>query len=201
MSAVRIVVLLLTASLAGCGSLTPPPTDTFYRLNLTSPPVTAGAPVLAGVVAVAPFTASSLHSQRALVYAHANGTSLEQHAYHFWIDSPRLLMQHGLADFARTQGLAEIVVIKPAREAAYEIQGRIERLERVGTGKSHNAEVALALEIYRARSTIPEFTRSYNRSVFVAGDSIAECVNVIGEQTVDIFAAFAQDLRDHFASR
>lgn len=112
-------------------------------------------------------------------------------------------MEHGLADFARTQGLAEIAVTEPAREAAYEIQGRIERLERVDTGSSHNAEVAMAPEVYRARSTIPEFTRSYKRSVAVAGagDSIAECVNVIGEQTVDIFAAFAQDLRDHFASR
>ena len=40
---------------------------------------------------VPPFVASGLHGERALVYAHDDGTSLEQYTYHYRVDSPRLL--------------------------------------------------------------------------------------------------------------
>ncbi len=133
--------------------------------------------------------------KRALIFAHNDGTSLEQHAYHFWIDSPRTMLQHALADHLRTASKAKIV-IEPAVSAEFVVRGRVRRFERSNGG---GAQIALNLALYGEDSSVPAFERDYERSIAVRDSSIAASVAALSEGTAEIFVSFTGDLRRHLA--
>ncbi|MCZ6771601.1 MAG: ABC-type transport auxiliary lipoprotein family protein [Proteobacteria bacterium] len=185
------LILLITA---GCGSLSPPPKDTFYRLDFGLPGPQGESAEAKDVIYLPPFWASGLHSERALVFAHADGTSLEQQVYHFWIDSPRVMLQHALADHLRSVVGAR-VVLEPATTAAYTLRGRIRRFERTNSGGSNYAQVDLNIALYGSNGSVPEFERDYKSSIPVGGHSVAAGVAALSEGTKQIFTTFTGDLR------
>ncbi len=197
MSLVRgpLIALILVVT-AGCGSLSPPPKDTFYRLDFGLPGPQVESAEAKDVIFLPPFWASGLHSERALVFAHADGTSLEQHVYHFWIDSPRIMLQHALADHLRLVAGAR-VVLEPATTAAYTLRGRIRRFERSKSSGSDYAQVDLNIALYGSNGSVPEFERDYKSSIPVGGHSVAAGVAALNEGTKQIFTAFAGDLRHY----
>ncbi len=191
MSLLRMLFCLGLVLLAGCGSLTATPRDHFYRLD-----VEAGAPPTPArgtqdSVYVAPFAANGLHSERAVVYAHADGTTLEQSAYHFWVDSPRVMLQQALTDYLREQGMP--ATLQRARTTARTVQGRIVRFER-GAADGGSAEVLLEFEIRGPRGREPGTVRRYARSVPLGDVPMAQAVAALNRATGEIFAEFAQDL-------
>ena len=194
MTLARIIVIaaVILPSL-GCGSLSPPTKDMFYRLNLGSPAASIEIGDADDIIYVPPFGASGLHSERALIFAHDDGTSLEQHVYHFWIDSPRVMLQQALADHLRTASKAKVVV-EPATSVEFVVRGRVHRFERSNGG---GAQVALNLALYGEDGAVPEFERDYERSIAVRDGSIAASVAALGEGTAEIFVAFTGDLRQH----
>ena len=191
-----IAIMLLTTAVAGCGSLSAPPTDKFYRLQ-PEPQAAAAGDSAGPVIFVPPFDASGLHSERALVYAAADGTTLEQYGYHFWIDSPRMLLQQALADQLRGS-VARQVVLEPSAEAAYVIRGRIRQFERQASGGV--AQVSLAFEVRGRDASVPEFERVYTRSVELDGDSVAAYAAAAGAAARDVIGEFIRDLRTHWGS-
>lgn len=181
--------LLALIALTGCGA--PPKKDTFYRLPepaAESPPSAAhGGPL----IQVPPFSANGLVSERALVHARADGVTLEQYNYHFWVDSPRLMLQEALS--AALASSLDARVVAEAVAGAHSVRGRIERLERAG-GAAAVARVALAFEVHAPHGGPALFTRRYAREVEPADDSIAACAAALGRASQDMLAEFATEL-------
>ncbi len=193
MTGQRYLVFLLAVLMTGCGTLSAPPRDKFYRLQVAAAAAPAASLSPTEVVFVAPFRASGLHGERALIYGHDDGTSLEQYTYHFWIDSPRRLLQHELADYLEG-ALGVRVVREPVRDARRAINGRIVRLERIAGSGAGQAAVALQFDVERRSGEVPELSRSYQRVIELSDDSVAALVAGINTATAEIFAQFAADL-------
>lgn len=194
-----VFVATLAVVLAGCGSFSAPPKDRFYRLSAA--PVTAldpAAPAGEGpLVYVAPFEASGLHAERALVFAYDDGTSLEQHGYHFWIDSPRMLLQQALASTLAAEAGARVST-QATPDAGVVVRGRIERFEQTEDGSG--ADVALVLAAYEGtRASTPFLERGYARSAQASGKGVGPSVAAIDQATTEILAAFARELAPHLA--
>ena len=187
-----MLLWLCLLALAGCGAT--PHKDSFYRLPDTA--VSAAVNVAEGpIVYIPPFVADGLHGERALVYAHDDGTTLEQYTYHYWVDSPRLLLQQALA--ARLRG-AHRVVTAPSADARYTLRGHIAKFERQGTGKGASAEVSLEFELLSAATDVPEFARAYQRSVPLADDTMSSCAGALGQAAQDVLTSFVTDLEAYW---
>ncbi len=185
----RGLLVGLLLALAGCGAA--PKKDTFYRLPQTAG---NGAPSIGegAIVYVPPFVADGLHGERALVYAHDDGTALEQYTYHYWVDSPRLLLQEALAE--RLRGTHRIVTA-PSADAQYTVRGHIRKFERQGAA---TAEVSLEFELLSAASELPEFVRAYQRSVPLPDEAISSCAHALGQAAQDELANFVTDLEAYW---
>jgi len=196
MSKRRALVLAFTVvALAGCGTFSAPPRDQFHRLSPVAFGTGGARAVDTPIVFVAPFGASGLHGERALVYAHADGTSLEQYGYHYWIDSPRVMLQQGLAATLR-RTLSARVLTEPGAGESIVVRGRIERFERVDHGDAAGAAVvALHFDVYPARGAAPVLTRTYEREQTLETDEPGDYVNATSRATQEIFAALADELR------
>ena len=182
------LIALGLLALAGCAAT--PPKDSFYRLPATV--ASATVKVADGpIIYIPPFVADGLHGERALVYAHDDGTTLEQYTYHYWVDSPRLLLQQALA--ARLRG-AHRVVTAPSADASYTLRGHIAKFERQGTGKGAKAEVSLEFELLPADTDVAQFARVYQRSVPLADDAMSSCAGALGQAAQDLQAGLVADL-------
>ncbi|MEQ8234719.1 MAG: ABC-type transport auxiliary lipoprotein family protein [Gammaproteobacteria bacterium] len=196
MKAARIVALLLSVTLlAACGTVSAPPRDQFHRLvpqELTVRP--GGEPAGTSPIVVPPFSASGLHGQRALLYAAADGTTLEQYGYHFWIDSPRLLLQRGLAAHLR-HALDARVMNEPGPREGVIVRGHVHRFERVADQNGADAAVvSLGFDVFESGETVPALSRTIERRKELAGDDIAGYVAATSAATREIFDEFARDL-------
>lgn len=193
----RVMTAISLLTLLGCGSFSAPKKDTFYRLQEPAVAAVTTVDASAPIIYVPPFAASGLHGERALVYAHDDGTALEQYTYHFWIDSPRLLLQQALADQLRATS-ARRIVLEPTADAVYTVYGRIRKFERRAAGKAGAAEVTLEFQVVSAKSAVAEFERIYSRSVALSDDGMATCASALSQSARDILAEFTRDLRTHW---
>jgi ABC-type uncharacterized transport system auxiliary subunit len=145
---------------------------------------------------VPPFRADGLLSERALVYAHAGGTALEQYNYHFWVDSPRALLQQALLDELRS-GLQVRVTREASRDANYSVNGRIIRFERASADGSTTAELALEMEFFLRHETVAGFSRGYTRSLKLAEDTPQACATALASASQEVVRQFVGELRNH----
>ena len=194
MSGRRALALLMAGMLAltGCGGT--PKKDTFYRL-----PEVAGSGTIkvddGPLLYIPPLEADGLHGERALVYAHDDGTTLEQYTYHYWVDSPRVLLQQALAGKLRE---THRVVTSASADARYILRGRILRFERQGNDTRASADVALEFELVAADSDSVEFARAYTRSVALTDDAMGTSAGALGEAAQDVLANLVSDLETYW---
>jgi ABC-type uncharacterized transport system auxiliary subunit len=188
----RLLLIAVCVCLSACGSLSSPPRDRFYRLQPMAPSSLAeqAHPVALHIPA---FEASGLHSERSLVYVHADETTLDQYGYHFWIDSPRLLLQSALADFLRDR-LDMRIVMQPAANARV-LRGRIIRFERQARPSApHVATVALHFEAFDGASRLPVLSRGYSEVEELADDSVESYAAATNRAVRKAFERLATDL-------
>lgn len=87
------------------------PEESFYRLDAGAPAVVQAIPEFDGVLSVQFVAAAPLYRDRAMLYTEPSAPArLQRYHYHYWIDTPPLLLQRGLADYLRSAGLASRVV-------------------------------------------------------------------------------------------
>ena len=186
------MALLLT----GCGALKAPPTDSFYRLDIAFPDPAEGAASRPQIVFLPTFQASGLHGERALVFAHKDGTTLEQFNYHFWIESPRQMLQIALAQYLPV-ALGVETVTEPARSATHIVQGRLIRFEQAQDGTGERATAEIEFKVYAKRSEAPLFTERYRADVDIEGTpaAIAKGLSVA---IASIYSKLSDDLRGIF---
>ena len=192
LSGASLILALCLLVLGGCGGT--PEKDTFYRL-----PETTGSAMVTvedgPVLYIPPFGADGLHGERALVYAHDDGTTLEQYNYHYWVDSPRQLLQQALAAHLRA---THRIALTPSADAAHSLRGRIVRFERQAQGKHGTAEVELEFELLSADTDVPVFARRYARSTALPDDEIGSCVGALGRAAQEVLVELATDLEAYW---
>ena len=126
---------LITALLIGCGSIEPIPQDTFYRLTELSGEGSARvSPWTEGSVVIKRVRASGIYKDRALAVLKEDGVSLVQSNYHYWNDSPEIMVQRRVFEHAVRSGIAPHVSLEMTEGADYLVSGRLLRFEKVDTG-------------------------------------------------------------------
>ncbi len=185
----------LLLAVAGCGSAPPVPVERYYRIAVPAP-TALSAPVLPGLLAVAPLQSDGLHSERALLYAdQGQPRELRRYHYHHWADSPPRLLQEQLVAYLRqARAAATVLPDDPRLLAEYRVVGRLVRFERLNDAERALAAVELELGLERKGSARPVWLRQY-RAEMPARDGSVPAVAEAFEQAVgDVYGRFLSDL-------
>lgn len=194
----RAAVLVgLCTTLVACGSFAPPPKDMFYRIAATAATPAAVAATAAPIVYVPPFAASGLHGERAVVYAHADGTALEQYPYDYWTDSPRILLQQALLTALRADGRVRAVG-EPTREAAFTTRVRVVDFERrAAQGGNGSAMLTLEFALQADSTALPVFERQYARALALSADTVPAAAGALSQAAREVTEEIARDIAAH----
>jgi len=187
-AALAALAALAVAVVAGCAQ-PPVPRDHFYRVDAGAPERAFATPPLRGAVMVDRFRADGLVSQRPVVYSDAaHPFELLQYDYHYWVESPTVMMAYALTDYLRAAGAAGVVDGPDIRSAAgCRVSGNIRRFERVLGAGSSVVSVALEIRLTRRNDGAELLFETY-RADMRAGD----------ERMTSIVVAFNAALRHVF---
>ncbi len=184
-----ILAGLVSIGLVACGGAQVVPQDQFYRLAENATVTRLPEPVLKGNVAVAAFSTAAIYHDRAIVYAEsARPLELNQHHYHFWIDSPPRLLQDSLERALRSANVAERVVSARASQAAeYQINGILHQFEQSIGASETSVNVAMRLELVEIATGQRLLVKDYaittppvmSGNVYAAVESFQQAVNEI----------------------
>ena len=130
--------------LSACGSVSPIPGDTFYRFNDVSIASAHDKAWTGGVVAIDRVRASGIYKDRAIAILKEDGVSLIQSKYHYWNDSPEVLIQQRIFEHAIKAAVAPTVSLKVDTQTDYVIGGRLSRFERL---ENYSGGSGVAIEL------------------------------------------------------
>ena len=124
-----LIALAVVLLLAGCGGGSSAPSDSFYRLDPADVGRRYGQPVLDGTVQVARFNADGVTGGRPIVYR-AEGATLRQYNYHYWVESPAQQMRDAVIQAMRRANVAPRVVSPDLRVLAdWRVEGTLRHLD------------------------------------------------------------------------
>lgn len=192
-------LLLLAGSglvLAACGGGGSVPRDSFYRLTIDDPGRRYGMPVLDGTVEVTRFEADGLTSERAVIYQES-GPALRQYSYHYWVDSPTLLLQEAVVNALRQSRAARRVVTPGARvRSDYQVTGKLNQLQH--TIREGGAEVVIALDINVTRTADGRLVlhKRYIERAPVLGEGVPAAVEEFQTALTGVAARLLDDLAE-----
>ncbi|MFC1673007.1 ABC-type transport auxiliary lipoprotein family protein [Pseudomonadota bacterium] len=189
--ALGVVVSTLAACGGGGAAI---PDDQFFRLNTTAAP--ASSAVLDGTVEVERFSASGVFSKRPVLYSEPGSNAVSEYIYHFWTDSPPVLLQAAMVSHLRASGVADRVVTPDLRvRADYTVLGRVIRMETV-RGASPTGVVTLELALRREKDGELLVLGEYSAEIAADGRDIHAAVQAIDAAVNDAFKAFVQDMKN-----
>jgi len=182
-------------AVAGCGAAPPVPVERYYRIGVAAP-TALPAPVLPGLLAVAPLQSDGLHSERALLYAdQGQPRELRRYHYHHWADSPPRLLQEQLVAYLRqARAAATVLPDDPRLQAEHRVVGRLVRFERLNNAERALAAVDLELGLERKGSARPVWLRQYRAEVPARDGSVAAVVEAFEQAVGDVYGRFLSDL-------
>ncbi len=146
MKPTRLFLTTIFAALLVSCSQPPVPQDNFYRLQVTAPGTSLAKTPLDGTLEVARLLADGLTAGRPIVYSEAaRPLEANEYHYHFWTDSPTVLLRDELVSYLRRAGVAKNVVTPEMRlEPDFVLTGKIKRLEQV---RGDPSKVVISLEL------------------------------------------------------
>ena len=182
----RVTLLGFCLLLGACGNLPPAPTDHFYRLQpVNLPPV---AHKLPAAFAVQTFRADSLYAERPIIFTEqASLRQLRQYHYHLWLYPPAQMVQEHLV-----ASLGNTIAWRGGSQVPDVLQGRILKFERVLSGSSSKAVVAIELRLERAADNL--LTRTYEAEQPASDESIGTFVVAMEQALGKIYAQFQADI-------
>ena len=184
------------ASLLFACALAPTPEDTFYRLEVSPPATTTGAPLLKGILEIDPFRSDPLTSGRAMLYRKAE-TPIRVYRlpYTFWMDAPAAMLQRESAEYLRAAGIAEQVVMPSARtNADFALVGTIVHLEQIrSAAPSVVIELELALVERGSRELI--LHGIYTEETAARGSDVSSTAEAFGRALSTLLERFVADLK------
>ena len=194
----RAIVLLATlavAALAAC-SQPPVPRDQFYRLGSGLPQQALPSTPLDGTLTVARLRADGLISQRPILFAtREQPNRLEQHNYHYWFESPPIMLRDALIDYLRAGNFATTVVgDQDRREGGCEFTGTLRRIEHVTTGGEPSvAVVEIEFLLRRVANDSVLLHRTYRAEQTAADLTMDSTVNAFDQAVGALFARLLKE--------
>jgi len=185
----RLYAFFFMLFLSACGNVPPAPVDHFYRLQPTVISARSSSPAAPlGAIAVSPFRADSLYAERPIVYAEEPGLrQLRQYHYHLWLYPPAQTVQRHL-----TASLGNALDLRGDATAANVLEGRVVGFERVLSGKTSRAVVALELSLSRDGKV--RTSKTYQAEQSAADDSLDAFAAAVEQALAKIYAEFLSDL-------
>lgn len=185
---------LVAIAWLGCAS-GPAPRDHFYRLEATAPQKLASPP-LTGTLEVDRLRVEAISQGRQMLYREAARPSeIEQHAYHYWVDPPSVMLQEQLVRYLRSAGVARQVVTPAVHvESDYLVSGRLVRLERVLSGGEQRIAVEIEFTLTQQAGRKLLLLESYREERAVPGGGVAESLTAYEQAVSAIFGRFVADL-------
>jgi len=186
MKRIRALYASLGLLLAACGSVPPLPVDHFYRLRPVSVPVAPEA--LPGAIAVQPFRADSLYAERAIVYCDAaDPRQLRQYHYQLWLYPPAQMTHEHF-----TASAGQALDLSGGSATGKVLDGRIVAFERVLSGKTSKAVVALELRLLAGGKLL--LNKTYQAEQAADDESLSAFAAAMEAALSRIYAEFIADL-------
>lgn len=186
----RIVVLLLAALLYACGGIARVPEERFYRLDTDMPAASSAAPTVEGILSVHFVASAPLYRDRAMLYSEPSTPArLQRYHYHYWIDTPPLLLQRGFAGYLRAAGFASRVVTpEEGVDGAYRLRLVLERFEHQRGPNGGRVNVAWTLALSERAS-----------GRLLRQEQLQTTAGVRGDEFSAVAAAYAQAVTELYA--
>lgn len=191
-----LCITLFILFVSGCVGPRVVPEDHFYRLADLQPDKQLSAPLIKGSLAVSRIRTTGLYGERAILYVDAkNPLELRRSRYHFWQDTPGLLIQENLQSYLRKARFADKVVLAESGiKTDALLVGRLLRFESLA-GPSDTVFVTMELGIRPVGQNIPEWSKDYSVSVPIKGSGVGEKVEAFGVALKQVYDAFIHDLQ------
>jgi len=181
-----LAAFLLLTFVASCGGGPPPPRDKFYRLDVPAPTVILDKPLVDGALEVSRMQSDGVTIERAIAFSR-DKTQLTQYAYHYWVDTPVLMLRDVLVDQLRAAKVAPLVVTPEHRTLAdHAVLGQVRRFEHVQNGSGALAVVELELTLVDTRNGKVRLLRTYSveepaadATVEAAAQAMSRAVHVL----------------------
>ncbi len=189
-----VPALALALALSAC-SPTPQPPDHFYRLQAAAPAQALAAPVLPGVLEVGRLRSEPLISGRPIAHRSDEPPhDLTEYHYHFWTESPTLMLRDEMVSFLRAANVAEKVVTPDLRlDVDYKLSGKLRRLEKIdGSPDKVLLEMEVALKPRRGGDLL--MLETYRIEAESQGDGVSGAVLALQGAVNAVFAKLAADI-------
>ncbi len=176
---------LLLTLLAGCAAKEDK-TRLYYRLGETAYPKAEHRQSLPLYIERA--QAAGILGNRPFVATGQDG-ALRQLNRHFWLDSPKKLLQQYLQDWARQSGLWPEVLAQPEARAHQRLKVELLRFEK----NADRAEVAIQFTLLDANHAVM-FNQTFSDTQPIQGQTYAEFVAAISKALHQTVLQFQQQM-------
>jgi len=185
--------LLGLGFLSACASPPPVPDDSFYRISpMAEKP---GNQALDGVVEVARFAASGSLGNRPLLMSDRGSNAVTEYHYHFWIESPPILLQTALVSYLRSTKVAAQVVTPELRVTPdYTVTGHVLRMETL-RGSKPAGLVIFELSLRRESDGKIMVLNEYRIEVPADKDRVQDGAVALEHAIDQAFRKFVADIR------
>ncbi len=194
---ISLILIVIVASV-GCAQPQLVPKDNYYRLGVEPRQVEilrSSEPKLNGIVEIDRFSADGLVAGRSIVYSESNRPNqLMEYNYHFWTDSPTILLRDQLIVHLRAAGAAKAVVTAKMRVSPdFVISGKIKRFEQVRDSSPH---VILEIELVLRRGGTNSLIHlgTYRKKVSSNGATVADGVQAANIALSEVYSEYIRDL-------
>ncbi|OFX12902.1 MAG: hypothetical protein A2516_03930 [Alphaproteobacteria bacterium RIFOXYD12_FULL_60_8] len=189
-----LAALALLALIASCGGGPQPPRDQFYRLDIAPPSVVLDKPVLNGGVEIDRFQADGVTIERAIAYSE-DKSQLTQYAYHYWVDTPVLMLRDILVEQMRAAHVAPLVTTPENRAASdFSVLGKVKRFEHRRDNGASAALLEIELTVLDARNGTVLLLKDYAVEEAAADASVPAAVDAMNRAVFSLSAKFLTDL-------
>ncbi|MBL6929240.1 MAG: membrane integrity-associated transporter subunit PqiC [Rhodospirillales bacterium] len=195
MKTTRLLLSALFAVLLASCAQPPVPQDHFYRMEAPMPAGSLAKTPLAGTLEVARLQADGLTAGRPIVYSDAaNPLEANEYHYHFWTDTPTVMLRDELVSYLRNAGAAKTVITPEMRlEPDFVLTGRIKRMEQI-RGTVPKVLISLELALRDRREDRLVLVKTYRMEGETPGPGVAAAVGAMNAGAAEIFARFVADL-------
>lgn len=181
--------------LAACGGGSSAPSDSFYRLDPADVGRRYGQPLLDGTVQVTRFAADGVTGGRPIVYM-ADGQTLRQYNYHYWVESPAKQMQAAAIAALRRAEVAPRVVSPDLRVLAdWRVDGTLQRLD-YDPGPDSRVRVRMELAVVDTSDGEVLLLDTFEVTRPVERDAVPAAVRAFNAATTELLGRFLDQLAE-----
>jgi ABC-type uncharacterized transport system auxiliary subunit len=191
------IVVVITLLLSACTTSPPVPDDHYYRLTTLQPEQTVNSPKLKGVLKVDSVKTYGIYRERALLFSRSEQPEeLQQHRYHYWIDTPSRLIRDQLVDFLRSSKIADSVAgAQLPIPGDQKLKVSLKQFERV-IGESEPQRVRVTLEVLLISSEGDQLmTGLYQREIPALDQTVSGSVRAFNQALNEIYRDILKDLQ------